>query len=308
MQKLAGLFLGLSGICAMTTTSSAQTNVPNAILSADTLTKVSPHVWTISGYPNVAIVVGTAATLVIDTGMGPTNGRVVSQAARSLSHSGQKLFLTTTHFHPEHASGDGGFPAGTVTIRPRVQQAEVDADGARMIDAFRKRSDSYSVLLDGVTTSKADVLFDNNYDLDLGGGVKATLLWYGPAHTEGDELVFVAPDSVLVSGDVVQNKTIPNFTFSECSPAKWLSVLDRIAPLSPRLIVPDHSPTGTTALISAEGEFLQSLQSRVATLKKSGMSLEDCERVVASELTAKYAGWASLERLPAAIERAYNST
>ena len=34
-------------------------------------TKISDHVWAIMGFPNIAIVVGSRATLVVDTGMGP---------------------------------------------------------------------------------------------------------------------------------------------------------------------------------------------------------------------------------------------
>jgi hypothetical protein len=32
--------------------------------------KVSDHVWAVMGFPNIAIVVGTRATLIVDTGLG----------------------------------------------------------------------------------------------------------------------------------------------------------------------------------------------------------------------------------------------
>ena len=54
-----------------------------------------------------------------------------------------------------------------------------------------------------------DVTFNQEATVDL-GGVTARLLWFGKAHTKGDELTFVEPDRTLISGDVVQNKTIPN--------------------------------------------------------------------------------------------------
>src|SRR5438552_2521920 len=70
-----------------------------AVLGEDTV-KVSDHVWAIMGFPNIGIVVGTQATLVVDTGLGPRNGATVARVAARLS-TGQKLYLTTTHFHPE---------------------------------------------------------------------------------------------------------------------------------------------------------------------------------------------------------------
>src|ERR1700683_611576 len=85
-------------------------------LLGENATKISDHVWAIMGFPNVAIVIGERATLVVDTGLGPRNGATVARTAAKLS-ANQKLFLTTTHFHPEHAAGEGGFPPNTILNR-----------------------------------------------------------------------------------------------------------------------------------------------------------------------------------------------
>ena len=41
----------------------------HTMVGEDTV-KISDHVWAIMGFPNIAIVVGSRATLVVDTGMG----------------------------------------------------------------------------------------------------------------------------------------------------------------------------------------------------------------------------------------------
>src|SRR6476646_3884836 len=87
--------------------------------------KVSEHVWAIMGWPNIGIIVGSRATLVVDTGLGPSNGATIARVVAKLAPANQKLFLTTTHFHPEHAAGEGGFPPGTILIRNAVQQKEM---------------------------------------------------------------------------------------------------------------------------------------------------------------------------------------
>src|ERR1700691_811581 len=101
---------------------SAQMSQP--ILGGDPI-KISDHVWAIMGFPNVAIVIGERATLIVDTGLGPRNGATVARAAAKLSGN-QKLFLTTTHLHPEHAGGEPGFPPNTILIRNAVQQQEME--------------------------------------------------------------------------------------------------------------------------------------------------------------------------------------
>src|ERR1700735_2162089 len=86
------------------------------VLGEDTV-KVSEHVWAIMGFPNIASGGGDRATLVVDTGLGPRNGATIARVAAKLAPANQKLFLTTTHFHPEHAAGEAGLPKGTILIR-----------------------------------------------------------------------------------------------------------------------------------------------------------------------------------------------
>ena len=282
----------------------AQEARPSRLLSSDNLMQVSPHVWVIKGSPNIGIVVGKRATLVVDNGLGTKNGKIASDIALRLSPKGQKLYLTTTHYHAEHATGDGGFPPGTILIRPRVQQTELEAEGQKLIDIFRSRSEEDRSLLEDYRYQKPDILFDSAYSLDL-GDVRVRLSWFGPAHTKGDELVMVEPDSVLISGDVVQNKTGPYFYCSECTPRTWLAVMDKISPLNPKIVVPDHSPPGDGSLVSSEKAFLTELLTRIVALKKEGKSVEEASRLLTSEIGAKYPDWTSLGRIPDAVARTY---
>src|SRR3954471_2338732 len=48
------------------------------VLGEDTV-KVSDHVWAIMGWPNIAIIVGNRATLVVDTGLGSRNGATIAR-------------------------------------------------------------------------------------------------------------------------------------------------------------------------------------------------------------------------------------
>jgi glyoxylase-like metal-dependent hydrolase (beta-lactamase superfamily II) len=277
----------------------------NRILSRDNLSQVSPHAWTIKGSPNIGIVVGSRATLVIDNGLGSKNGKIVSGIAMSLSPQTNKLYLTTTHYHAEHATGDGGFPPGTVLVRPRVQQAELEAEGQALIDLFSSRSAEDRALLADVRYLKPSILFDSEYRLDL-GDVSVRLMWLGAAHTKGDMLIFVEPDSVLFSGDVVQNKTGPYFYCTECTPKSWLAVLDKVAPLDPKIVVPDHTPPGDTSLIAQERDFMADLQSRAMALKAEGKSAEEAGKIVAGEFQKKYKGWTGMGRIAQGIEKAYS--
>jgi glyoxylase-like metal-dependent hydrolase (beta-lactamase superfamily II) len=97
MKSLSTL-LTLAALAA--TSALAQMSQP---MVSESTTKISDHVWAIMGFPNIAIVVGSHSTLVVDTGLGPKNGATAALVAAQLAPNNPKLFLTTTHFHPEHA-------------------------------------------------------------------------------------------------------------------------------------------------------------------------------------------------------------
>ena len=279
----------------------AQQPAPQTVGSA--ATRVSDHVYAIIGFPNVGIIVGDRATLVVDTGMGPPNGAIVVREAEKLAKS-PNLYLTTTHFHPEHAAGAQAFPPRTILIRPTAQQKEMDEHGAEFMDMFRSRSALFREQLSDVKLPPPDILFNDVLKLDL-GGVTVRLMWLGPAHTQGDELNFVEPDRTLLPGDIVENKLVPNMPNAEASPKGWLAILDKIAPLNPRYILPDHGALGDGSLIAQERSFLQELQSRALDFKRQGVPAQEAGRRLETELKAKYPDWGSPTAIPNAVLRVY---
>jgi len=280
----------------------AQQPAPQGV-PENSVTRVSDHVYAIIGFPNIGIIAGDRATLVVDTGMGPPNGAIVVREAEKLAKS-PNLYLTTTHFHPEHAAGAQAFPPRTVLIRPAVQQEEMDKHGAEFIEMFRSRSALFREQLKDVKPRPPDILFDREIKLDL-GGVTARLMWLGPAHTQGDELIFVEPDRTLLPGDIVENKLVPNMPNADASPKGWLAVLDKIAPLEPLHVVPDHGALGDGSLIAQERGFLQDLQTRALDLKRQGVSVDDAGKRLEADFKAKYPGWGSINAVPNAVRRVY---
>jgi glyoxylase-like metal-dependent hydrolase (beta-lactamase superfamily II) len=268
----------------------ANVHAQNQTILGEETVRVSDHVWAIMGFPNVGIVIGTSGTLVVDTGLGPRNGTTVAKVAKRLA-PGNKLYLTTTHFHPEHAAGEPGFPAGTILIRDKVQQEEMDQHGVEMIELFAGRNEQQKELLAGVKLRPPDETFDKERVLDLGGGVHARLLWFGGAHTKGDELVFVEPDKTLISGDVVQNKVVPNIYGAGGTPASWIAVLDQVAKLGALHVLPDHSAIGDGSLVGQEKAFIADLRGRALALKAQGVSTDEAGKQLTAEFKTKYPDW-----------------
>ena len=87
---------------------------------------------------------------------------------------------------------------------------------------------------------KADITFDKDYDLDL-GGLHARLFAMGANHTRGDIAIWIEADRVLFTGDIAM-KAQPAFASPYSTIRQWLASLDRLEALKPAVIVPSARP------------------------------------------------------------------
>jgi len=210
----------------------------------------------------------------------------------------------STHFHPEHALGESAFPATAKLIRARAQQQDIDEFGLSLAKTFSSRSPLVAELLDGAQFRKADVIFDREHTLDL-GGVRVRMLSLGPTHTRGDTIVWVEGDRILFAGDVVMNRTFVAFASPYSSVKAWLADFDQLEPLNPVKIVPSHGGVGDASLISEQRAVMRAIQSRAADLKKQGKTADETAATVQNEMTAKYPNWAAPARVGAIAKAAY---
>jgi len=277
------------------------------LVKADVTKQVTDHVWVISDgnvpmVPNVGIVVGSRATLVVDTGLGPRNAEtILKEVAKVSRHT--ELYLVATHYHPEHAGGSSAFPATAKFVVSKAEQLDIDELGMGMMQRFSGMSAFNADLLRGVTFRKPDVVFDREYVIDL-GGVKATLRSLGPTHTRGDTSVFVEPDRVLFAGDIVMNHAFMAFS-DQSSGAAWIAVLQQLEPLKPGVLVPSHGSVGDASLITLQRTVLSSMQTRVRELKGQGKTVDEAVTTVTTEFTAKYPDWTTPARIAGAVRSFY---
>jgi glyoxylase-like metal-dependent hydrolase (beta-lactamase superfamily II) len=257
--------------------------------------------------PNVGIVIGERATLIVDTGLGDKNGAIVLAEARKLSDN-TEFVLTATHFHPEHDLGATAFPDDAKMVRWRAQQAEADEVGEQTIERFKQFSPVVAELLAGARFRAVDTLFDDELRIDL-GGVHVRVIGVGPNHTLGDTVMFVEEDRVLYTGDVVM-AVFPAASAQSGSVNKWLDNMVAFAVLDPTVVVPAHGRTGGAEMISNYRAYLTAVRDRTASAKRQGQSLQAVQEALAGPLAQQFAvlqpaGGQAGGRINAAIAAAY---
>ena len=281
--------------CASVTVFGAQRGAPapDPLVRENATVKVAPHTWVIPDnniplVPNVGIVVGSRATLVIDPGLGRRNGEAVLREVAKVSRNAD-LVIVTTHYHPEHTTGYAAFPASARYVNSTTQEAEFTESGMSMVQAFAGRSAFTAELLKDAVRRTASVTFDREYHVNL-GDVDVRLVLVGPTHTKGDTVAFVSGDNVLFAGDVVMNES-----FLAAMPASsmkaWLAAFDLLEGMRPAVVVPSHGAVGTGALIPANRDVMRAIRDRALALKAQGRTIEDTATTLQTEFQAQHPTW-----------------
>jgi hypothetical protein len=91
---------------------------------------------------------------------------------------------------------------------------------------------------------------------------------------------------------VVQNEVVPAVPGGLGNFGSWLNVLDIVALLKPRLVMPTHSRVGDGSLIAREKTFISTMRARTVTLKSQGIDVDEAVKRVTSAFEAEYPGWA----------------
>jgi glyoxylase-like metal-dependent hydrolase (beta-lactamase superfamily II) len=266
-------------------------------------TEVADGVYVIpdGGIPlvaNIGIVVGSRATLVVDTGMGPENGATVRRHADELA-GGTPLFLTITHFHPEHGYGAQAFEHGATIVYNDGQLAELRQKGLQYVDMFRTFGDSVAAQLEDVRLVEPDVTYHGAAELLLGGRTAQLRTW-GLAHTRADQIVFLPEQRVLFTGDLVENRCFAIFPWfppedTDVDGDRWIAVLEQLERLEPAIVVPGHGDVSDVSVIVSAREYLQLLRSETRRLADEGASEDAAARELDRSMRELHPDWAQSE-------------
>jgi glyoxylase-like metal-dependent hydrolase (beta-lactamase superfamily II) len=237
--------------------------------------------------PNVGFVVGQDAVLVVDTGMGIENARRVLERARELA-GGKPLFLTLTHFHPEHGFGAQVFRDAATIVYNESQREELNAKFDEFVEMFSGFSPEIADILSDVERVEPHETYERRHRIDL-GGVVVELESVGPAHTRGDQLVWLPEEQVLFAGDLVENRFFPILPDADSHGSDWIALLERLEKMAPATVVPGHGAVGDAGLVREVREYLEWIRSLVR--EGRGKELDELKAELEPQVQQRYSDW-----------------
>jgi len=286
---------------------------PAPTVVADGITEIARDVWVIPDgrvplVPNIGVIVGEEAVLVVDTAMGPANGERVLAAAREKA-GGKPLLLTITHFHPEHGFGAQVYREEAEIVYNRAQRDELHDKGAGYIELFRTFGPAVAAALEGVELVDPHDVYDGETELDLGGRIVQLLTW-GLAHTRSDQVVFLPEERILFTGDLVEERIFPIYPYfppddADVDGSRWIEVLRRLEELDPAVVVPGHGAVGDAGVIATAREFHEQLRDETLRLAAEGRDVDEVIAQLEPELLARHPDWEQPEWIGFGIRSFY---
>ncbi|MFB7723060.1 MBL fold metallo-hydrolase [Nocardia sp. NPDC056100] len=248
--------------------------------------------------PNIGVIGGREAVLVIDTGMGQSNAQAVLEFAADYA-AGRRLYLTTTHFHPEHAFGAEVFAGEATYLINRAQALDLERKGAAYLEMFRGLGDSVARRLEDVRLIAPDRIYESEHELDLGGR-RVRMRATGRGHSLGDQVVEIPDADVLFTGDLVEAGQFAIFPWfppydTDVSGIGWLAVMERLIAERPGTVVPGHGAIGGPELLADVRDYLRLLREETWIRRDSAVSEATIIAEVRAIMLARHPDWAGRE-------------
>jgi cyclase len=257
-------------------------------------TRVKPGIWMLSGWgSNVTVVATSDGAIVVDSMALVRQGRRIHARVRELT--GQPVAaLVNTHYHLDHTHGNPGFPVGT-----KVVSTTRTLEHLRTLDgAWWAENPAKDLLPNDTFTGE----WTRSY-----GGKTIRAIHPGRGHTDGDLVLLLVEDRVLVTGDLGWHGYWPNIDLEAGGTvAGWPATLDRVLALDFDAVVPGHGPVGTRADLERFRELMQALWDQTSAVVARGGTLADARREVdLSAFTMRRIPWFPLLSRSFVIGRAY---
>ncbi|MEP6738529.1 MAG: MBL fold metallo-hydrolase [Chryseolinea sp.] len=254
----------------------AQENFDSVKVTAQ---KLSDHVYMLKGAGgNIGILVGNDGTLMVDDQFAPLTNKI-NGVIKSID-PGEIRFLINTHIHGDHSGSNENFKrmGATVVAQDNVfKRMSSESVNSRTKEVTPPRDkDAWPV-----------VTFPNSMTLHLNDET-IELVYFGPAHTDGDLAVWFKGANIFHMGDMFVTYGYPYIDYgSGGSVNGFIANLDKVIGLmnDQTKIIPGHGDICTINDVKTLRNKIADIRDQVAAALKKGKKPEE---ITGMGITDKY--------------------
>ena len=213
---------------------------------------------------NAGFIIGKKVVIVIDAKMTEESSRAMLAEIQKLTSNPVK-YIVLTHSDGDHVNGLAGFPPGLTIVAHGNTKKDTE-------EAFK--DPKMSALLPYLPNQA--VTGDRPLDI---AGVRVKLLYFGPAHTSGDLVVYLPDQKIAFIGDLAFLGRDPLIHRQKGGTSFGLAqTLKKLLALDADAFISGHNDPLTKADIQGLLAAIEEKQAKVKALIEQGKSLEEIKR------------------------------
>ena len=266
------------------------------------LKKVSEHVYYVQGQAGIAtdnegfisnagFIVTNEGVVVFDALGTPSLANLLLTKIRSVTDK-KIIKVIVSHYHADHIYGLQVYKElGAEIIAPNGVMEYLSSPAAA--ERIEERRFSLEPWVNETTyLVTPDVIIDKPMEFKS-GDITFKLDILGAAHSDGDLTLYVEPDRVLFSGDIIFEGRVPYL--GDSNTKKWLETLVKMETGKITALIPGHGPAAKNPnqAISATRNYLAKVRSVMGTAVENLDDFAD---------TYDKVDWSEFEKLPAFAE------
>jgi glyoxylase-like metal-dependent hydrolase (beta-lactamase superfamily II) len=206
---------------------------------------------------NSTFLVSDQGIFVVDTGLNSHEGRKLLDEIRKISPAPVRS-IVNTHYHPDHRGGNSVVGPDAIIISTEFTRAKTEK-------TIQKGSVNETVGPNGL--------------MFYLGGHEVRIYHPGPAHTQGDLIVYFSDERTISTGDLFLTNSCPAMDDGDLE--NWITALDHMLALPVEQVVPGHFELATKSELQHFRNYLADLRDQVAGMYRKGMPLDRIQAALA---------------------------
>ena len=265
------------------------------------------------GWSNAGLIAGDQSAILVDTLFDrPLTEDMLSAMRRNVPQAKQIDRVVNSHSNGDHCNGNCCLPDAKVIASAATAEGMKHENPATM-RAFTEQSKSGALGdlgdfflrcfgdfdFDSCELRLPDETFTGKLALPL-DDKSVELIEVGPAHTEGDTLVWVESQATVFTGDILFIEGHPIMWAGPVG--NWIAACERILALQPKVVVPGHGPLTDSRGVIAVRDYLVYIRDEARKRFDAGMPVLEAARDIN---LSDYSSWGDAERIAVNVHSLY---
>src|SRR6185312_13038698 len=220
---------------------------------------------------NSTFLVSDQGILVVDTGLNAEEGRKLLAEIRKVSPAPVR-WIVNTHYHPDHRGGNRVVGPDAIVISTEFTRSHAE----------KPPKENF---VNEIVGTKGLRLYL--------GGHEVQIYHPGPAHTQGDLVVYFPDEQIIATGDLFLTNSCPAMDDGDME--NWIIALDHMLALPVEHVVPGHFELATKSELQRFRNYLADLRDQVARMYAQNMPLERIQKSLALDVYKNFRQYPNYE-------------